>query len=297
MKTLNRNLVKLLLIIFIMGLVLTLTPYLSVKAVSPFLSISKADSQDRTNILNLEESIRKELGKEFGQNHKIVNYFDATDILTGGAFYNIEIVVDIDNYSAMSMSNREKVMNIVLPIIRDSKVSSTNRNKIYNFIAQTDTPVSSLIKQLGDNVKPDYYKAYSYFRPFQGGIGTILGFVAILIMALLAFTMVMDLAYINIPGFQWMIDKGKVKLEEKTEKGTMAARGKSLLVSNEAKAAVELSLQNNGTGASVMGIYFKSKVKQLVMLAICLLYLISGQIYTLVASIVDAFNNFVTTLK
>ena len=294
----HKRLIKILLIMVIMGLVLMLTPYLNVKAdASPFLAISHANNAENGYIKDLETQVAENLARAYDVNNKIVNFL-TVDSKPSGGFYYITINLDMTAYKSMSMSNREKVMNIVLSTIRDSKLSSTNRNKIYNFIAQQDTPVSSLIKQLGENVKPDYYKAYSYFKPFEGVLGTLLGFLAILIMALLAFTMVMDLAYINIPGFQWFIDKGKEKIhEEKAEKGALGAHGKSLLVSNEAKAAVEQAFQKNGTGASVMGIYFKSRVKQLVVLFICLLYLISGQIYTLVESIVDMFNNFVVTVS
>ena len=61
----------------------------------------------------------------------------------------------------------------------------------------------------------------------------------------------------------------------------------------EAIKAVEAAHNSSGTEyINPMGYYLKHKVKQLIALGICLLYLVSGKIYYLMAEIIDLFQGW-----
>ena len=99
------------------------------------------------------------------------------------------------------------------------------------------------------------------------------------IFILLGLNIVCDLAYIVIPGARLFIDS----VNDKTKKRKF--------VSVEAVNAVMEQESKNGTAyVNPVGIYFKSRVKQIIALSLCLVYLVSGEIYNLIGSIMDYIN-------
>lgn len=149
---------------------------------------------------------------------------------------------------------------------------------------------SQMLAMLLQNTKPDYVTANRIYEPFSGVVGTALGILAILIMAFLALTMALDLAYIAIPAFQLACGGA--------EGGTGQNGGKSSglggFISKEAKSAVQGSDGGQGSGdkKSAIGQYFKHRVGMLVMLGICLLYLVQGQIFAGIGAIIDLLSGF-----
>lgn len=168
------------------------------------------------------------------------------------------------------------------------KVTSDTVTNWLQQIQQCDGVGSQLMNTLLQNTKPDYATANRIYEPFSGVVGTVLGLGAILIMAFLGITMVLDLSYIGIPAFRLMLngdgDNGK---------------GKPKVISYEAVSAVETAEggggaggQNGSTGKVAVGLYFKKRVIMLIILGVCLLYLIQGQIFTLVSWILDLVSGF-----
>lgn len=152
---------------------------------------------------------------------------------------------------------------------------------------------STLLATLMQNTKPDFVTANRIYEPFSGVVGTILGVISIIIMALLGITMALDIAFIVIPAFQLAMGA-----DGSGENGKDNANKMSRLISSEARQAVQANGDSNGSGGQsgsdkqALGIYFKKRWKSLVLLGICLLYLVSGQIYSLVAWIIDLVSGF-----
>ena len=147
---------------------------------------------------------------------------------------------------------------------------------------------SQLLATLLQNTKPNYVAANRIYQPFSGVIGTFLGLGAILIIAFLGVTMVMDIAYITIPAFQLFIGK-------KEEGGSGSGGKKSLagLISQEAANAVEQSSKAGDDDKSLaITVYFKQRWIGITILGIALIYLVQGQIYTFVAMVIDLFSGF-----
>lgn len=158
-----------------------------------------------------------------------------------------------------------------------------------NQVQNTSGVGSQLMTTLMSQTKPDYVTANRIYEPFSGTVGTILGIVAILIMAFLAITMVLDLAYIAIPTFQLFIDG---------DGGGQGGGKKKSFISQEAMDAVQGAASGGGQGGQgdssklAVGIYFKKRVLMLVVLGICLLYLVSGNIFAFVGWLIDLLSGF-----
>lgn len=163
---------------------------------------------------------------------------------------------------------------------------------LMNVISQQSGMGSSMLATLMQQTKPDYVSANRLYEPFSGVVGTILGVIAIVIMAALGVTMALDLAYITIPAFQ-------MAMGGSDEQGN-GTKGKGIggIISQEAKSAVKAAdggqggQSGDGSYKAAVGIYFKYRWKGLVLLGICLLYLVQGQIYSFVAWFIDLFSGF-----
>lgn len=151
---------------------------------------------------------------------------------------------------------------------------------------------SAMLATLLQNTKPNYVSANRLYQPFSGVVGTGLGIISVLIMAALGLTMALDLAYITIPAFQMAM--GGTNEQGHGDK----SKGIGNVISQEAKKAVQAADGGQGGQAgsgeykAAVGIYFKYRWKGLVLLAICLLYLVQGQIYSFVGWFIDLFSGF-----
>lgn len=148
-------------------------------------------------------------------------------------------------------------------------------------IQSCDGVGTQLMNTLLQNTKPDYVTANKIYEPFSGVVGTVMALGAILIMAFLGITMVLDLSYIGIPAFRLVMGGGEGKDKPK-------------IISHEAISAVNQAENGDGgkTEKVAVGIYFKKRVIMLVILGVCLLYLIQGQIFTLVSWILNLLSGF-----
>lgn len=144
---------------------------------------------------------------------------------------------------------------------------------------------SKFMAEILKNTKPDFVTANKIYEPFAGPIGVAMGIGAILIMGLLGIVMIGDIAYITLPPFRMLVGGGESKGDKK-----------SLIISHDAIYAVEQAEGGNSGGGEskqALGIYFKRRVFMLVLLGICLMYLISGNVYTLVGYILDLVSGFI----
>ena len=144
---------------------------------------------------------------------------------------------------------------------------------------------SKLLTEILKNTKPDYVRANNIYQPFSGIVGTFLGLGAILILAILGIVIVSDIAFITLPPYRGLMG------ESDGDKKGMA----KFLVSHEATSAVreaEGSDSGQGSYKYAIGIYLRRRAIALVILGICLLYLVQGQIYVFVGFIIDLVQGF-----
>lgn len=187
-----------------------------------------------------------------------------------------EIILNFTVYKHLEQDAKSKIMSYALESIKDSGISTVASNKIYNFIESQDESTASLVRQLSNDVNADFARAYMAFKPFSGVLGFVLGVFAIGIFVTLTLMIVTDLSYIVIPIVRdWLTPA--------------SSNAKPKYVSNEAWYAVKEVDSSTNTSKNTLLIYFKKKTMQFVILSICILYLLSGQIYTLIGNIMDMF--------
>ena len=247
-------------------------------------TLSSAENTKITSaISSLNNEIKSEVSKMNSEDFISYYYSDgATTYTSYSSGKDLVLEVLMSKYKKLPAADKQKVMNITLTTIDNSQIGKVNKTKLYNKIAELDESVSSLVRQLSDDVKADFAEGYNVFKPFSGVIGTILGVICLTIFILLGISIIIDIAYITIPFIQ-------VAFTDRAEK-----KKKVSIVSSEAIKAVEAAYNSEGTEyINPMGYYLKHKTKQFIALGICLLYLVSGQIYYLIAKIIDMFQGWI----
>lgn len=282
MKCFRKNILAL--VLLFMGVVVWLSPNLVVSAdtTNPVISIVSPPSQDGTASSGFIKTAVDNINSTIHINNLMLSNDSAVadpNFLTynyDSAAKTVNITINMNDYNKLSSKNKQAVMQYALDGIYNSQISKTNRNKIYNALCKQDETTSSLVRQLSTDVTADFGHAYEYFKPFSGPLGVVLGIIAFVIFILLGFTLLLDIAYITLPFLQGWLTK---------------TDGTARLVSIEATNAVKEQESKAGSEyVNPLGTYLKSKIKQYIAIFICLLYLLSGQIYTLLANFMDYFS-------
>ena len=135
-----------------------------------------------------------------------------TGYLTVQSLVNDDVMINEANFKKLTNESQRQLIkdmnSVAEDILRSDSVnedgSSYSDEDYQNWVQQLqqcDGVGSRLISTLMANTKPDFASANRIYQPFSGTVGTVLGLVAVLLMAALAIVMVLDLSYIAIPLF------------------------------------------------------------------------------------------------
>lgn len=190
---------------------------------------------------------------------------------------DVVITVNMHDYTNLSEEKRQVVMDCALRGITSStnNVARTSKTKIYNELCALDSTTSNLVRQLSSDVNADFVGAYNTFKPFSGVVGWIFGLITLGMFLVLGLTIVVDIAYINLPFIQ---------------NALTSDQGKPRFVSLEAWDAVKEADSKAGERyVNPTTLYLKHKTKQYIIVCICILYLASGEIYNLISIMISYF--------
>ena len=180
-------------------------------------------------------------------------------------------------YRDLSLEDREDYMEYMLKSISQSSgLSTRSKNKCYNFIADQDTAITSTLKYLQVDTKTDIYTAGYYLKPFNGVIGKILGFITVAVFIMLTFSIMIDVGYLTLPGVQASLQAVTKGNNEKPVLVTFAAH----------KALIES--ETDRQDEQVLWIYMRKRVPQIFIMAMCIMYLMSGMFYNIIIFVIDA---------
>ena len=188
-----------------------------------------------------------------------------------------QVNVNTDQYSKLTTEDKKLLMSYALNSIYASNIAKRERSRLYNFIAEQDTATSALVRELSSNTNADISTALSLYDRISPIVSGILGVLTVAIFVMLTIGMLLDLVYMTIPAI-------RVFLNTKSNE-------KPVVISNEAYMAINEAEKDVGVYKNCLGIYFKMRVKMLIVLGVCLSYLIRGQIFYVVGWFVDAVSN------
>lgn len=182
-------------------------------------------------------------------------------------------------YNTLDSTQKRQLMSKVLDEIENSNLQSKEKTRLYNFVSKQDTSTSAVVRQLSENVNADYIRAWVWFKPFSGGISTLLGFITLAISALLTLSTLIDISWLIIPLVQML--------------GSKTTGEKPKWISNEAWTSQRDAERDGNVYRNSLALYFSRKTKSWLVLFICLLYLLNGQIFDLIGWIMDTISTII----
>lgn len=265
---------------------ISLLAVLSVSVGITAVTAAPAFAEDGQSSEVADQQLRTYVQKELANNKYEVEgggYLYGREILPPGA--NTD--VSSDKFETLSKKGQNEFTNDLMQSMDDA-TSMTDNEKVQNNVGAVNTQTSTnwlkdlqnnpgmgskILQQTLANTKPDFVSANEIYKPFSGLIGTIIALLAILMMAFLAVTLVIDLCYITIP-----FARGLAKGEGDDKKISM--------VSSEAIAAVKETEEGDGKGVALLA-YLKKRIIGILVLGFCLVLLVQGEIFTFTGTMVD----------
>ena len=180
-------------------------------------------------------------------------------------------------YSDLDMEEKREFMRVALAATKETSLGVQQQNRLYNFIYEQDNAVSAAVRYLQSDTSADFVAAKEWFRPFSSPLSTVMGVLCLLIFIFMGFSIIFDIAYLALPFFQGLLERGE-------------ERKRPIGVSREAWAAnreVETDERHRG----VFSIYLGKRIPAIILMSLCLGYVISGYIYDIIIYFIDAFSS------
>lgn len=177
-------------------------------------------------------------------------------------------------YDNLSVADKALQLQEALNKVGSLGLSSTSLAIVEKWAKTLGATEAELLTSLFANTKADLFTAMKWFSPFQGTLGLILGIGVIFIIVLLIASTVFDLVYIGLPMARNVMD-GKAEQNGKPRPFGVSTDAVRVVTENE-------DGNNKGTGGNMYVAYFKKRVVTYIILAVCILYLISGQLSSVI---------------
>lgn len=181
------------------------------------------------------------------------------------------------NFQDATEKSRKRVLREFVEALQGSAVSDQTQQVIMSSISALNSEVSMLLIPLvTESASADMYTAMIWINPILPYVRVVFGIGAILLTIYLIATSIADLFYIGLPVARELMDM----------KANNKGRKKPFGISDDAISAVretETSLKSTGSYKNAYMLYFKRRVLTYIILSLCLLYLIGGELGGLIA--------------
>lgn len=201
--------------------------------------------------------------------------------------------LDEDAFQTMTSKAQTEAVSDIATLSNEAvgsdKADGVTESTVTNWwkeLQQKNGVGSKFMNEILKNTKPDFVAANKIYQPFSGPISIAIGVVVVLLMAFLGLSMAADIAYITLPPVRMLVADGEG--DGKPQKSKIFTYDAIYAV----RAVEEESDNARGGGKQALGIYLKRRIVALILLGICLLYLVQGQLYTAVGWILDLVSGF-----
>ena len=184
---------------------------------------------------------------------------------------SVELVAS-EGYAKLSVTDKQLQLQEALNKVGSMGLSATSAAIVEKWAKSLGATDADLLTSLFSKTKADLFTAMKWFSPFQGTLGLILGIGVIFIIVLLIASTVFDLVYIGLP-------MARNALNNKADGD---GKDRPFGISTDALRVVEecegTTNGGKGKGGNMYVAYFKKRVLTYIILAVCILYLVSGQL-------------------
>jgi hypothetical protein len=182
-------------------------------------------------------------------------------------------------YEAATEKSKKKAMKAFVSSMQDSGISAQGQQSVIDGMSSKSPDVKRmLIPLVMDSTSADLYTAMKWVNPFLPVIRLIFGIGAIVVSIMLIGSTIVDLCFIGLP----------IAREALNNKGEQSGGGgnKVPFVSADAVSVIkesESALDSSGGYKNAYLMYFKRRVLTYIIISICLLYLVVGELGGLIS--------------
>lgn len=181
-----------------------------------------------------------------------------------------KVTFNTDTFKYATDKSRREALSKFIKGLQNSDVSPQTQQELIAWMQETDSDVSRMMVPLViDSTSADLYKASKVLSPILPTVRVIIGVGVFIVAIFLIISTVMDLVFIGLP-------IARESMESWREKG----KSRIFLVSSDAVATVrevESNLEGGGYRNAVL-LYFRRRAVTYIVLSVCLLYLIVGEL-------------------
>ena len=186
------------------------------------------------------------------------------------SFNGTTLTFDYMSFKNATEKSRKNAIKHFVNALKDSNVSDQTQQMVFDRMTEADSDVAALmIPLVFDSTKADVYTAYKWLSPALNSLRKVFGVAAIAIIVLVIISTIIDLVFMGLP-FNRDSKEGK----------------RPIWISPEAYSTIkecESSLDSSGGYKNAYFLYFKRRFVTYIILSICILYLVLGQIGTLIS--------------
>lgn len=207
-----------------------------------------------------------------------------TELLYMGASNTLEF--NVTAWQDATSQSQTAALTDFIKAMQQSSVSQQGQQDVINQMEAQDNSIQQmLIPIIMQGTSANLYTAMRVVAPFLPAVNLILGIGAFAIMLFLMLSTVVDLSFIGLPIFRESINR---RSDDRNGGGTRIP-----FVSHDAVSVVnetELDVGSAGGYKNVYLLYFKRRVITYIILSICILYLVVGELGGVVAWLLHMVN-------
>lgn len=195
--------------------------------------------------------------------------------------------INIDAFKYSTDSSRRMALQNYVEDLQSSGMSEQGQQAIINSMQDGNSQIKAqLIPILMSSTSADIYTAMKWAEPFMPIVRILLGFGAIIVTILLVLSTVFDLVFIGLP------------LARESVMNNDNGKGKPSFISADAYSVIketESSTDSSGGYKNAYIVYFKRRAITYVILSVCLLYLVAGEMSVLISWLMGLAEGIVST--
>lgn len=229
--------------------------------------------ESSTSATDYKVSVNMKEKSSTGATSEVLIQYDTT---SGKLTFNEEV------FRRANQKEAKKIMSALINQIKDSSLPLDMQQDIMSQIQESDNDVAAImIPLIFDESRADLFTAYKWLFPFLQILRVVFGVGAVAIVLLLIGSTIMDLVYIGLPVWR----------EQQADKGKKNPFGVSYEAIKTVKE-VENNLGDSGYQNAYL-LYLKRRALTYIVLAVCLLYLIVGELGGLISWILSLVSGVV----
>lgn len=200
-----------------------------------------------------------------------------SNLIRADANRNDRFIFDKGTFDNLESKSQQAVISDLMNELKKSKYSNTATQEVSDALSDSGSNMANLlIPFVFDDVSADMATAYKWIAPFLNVIRVILGVLSIAVLLILILSTIVDCCYIGLPVAREKMSNSKDG-EISKKPGYVSFDAYKTVQEAESSMVADKDYKNP------FAAYFKRRTVTYIILALCLFYLVAGEMSGLIS--------------